>query len=56
MVKTAGKSGFLKEFFVDHADAGKDAIDQALQEAGNDDTISISLIKEGEDRQGMQRS
>ncbi len=44
MVKTEGKSGFLKEFFVDHPDAGKVTIDEAWQEAGNGDTISISLI------------
>ena len=43
-VKTEGKSGFLKEFFLDHPDAGKSVIDEAWQEAGNEDTISISLI------------
>ena len=43
-VKNAGKSGFLKEFFMDHPDAGKDAIDKAWQECGNGDTISPSLI------------
>ena len=43
-VKAEGKSGFLKEFFVDHPDAGKAAIDEAWQDAGNEGTISISLI------------
>lgn len=43
-VKTKGKSGFLKEFFVDHPDAGKSAIDEAWREAGNEGTISDSLI------------
>ena len=42
--KSVGKSGFLKEFFVDHPDAKKAAIDEAWQEAGNGDTISDSLI------------
>jgi hypothetical protein len=42
--KTEGKSGFLKEFFVDHLDASKATIDEAWQEAGNEDTISKSLI------------
>ena len=42
--KTEGKSGFLKESFVDHPDAGKATIDEAWQEAGNEDTISKSLI------------
>ena len=43
-VKAEGKSGFLKEFFVDHPDAKKAAIDEAWQDAGNEGTISISLI------------
>lgn len=43
-VKTKGKSGFLKEFFVDHPDAGKAEIDEAWQEDGNAGTISDSLI------------
>jgi hypothetical protein len=42
--RTKGKSGFLKEFFVDHADGGKAAIDKAWRQAGNDDSISTSLI------------
>lgn len=43
-VKTKGKSGFLKEFFVDHPAASKSEIDKAWQEAGNEGTISESLI------------
>src|SRR5439155_20198044 len=39
-----GKSGFLKEFFVDHPGARKDEIDRAWREAGNGGTISESLI------------
>jgi hypothetical protein len=42
-VKAEGKSGFLKEFFVDHPDAGKSAINEAWREAGNEGTISDSL-------------
>jgi hypothetical protein len=42
--KSEGKSMFLKEFFVDHPDARKDEIDKAWQEAGNEGTISDSLI------------
>ena len=42
--KNEGKSMFLKEYFVDHPDAGKEAIDAAWREAGNEGTISPSLI------------
>jgi hypothetical protein len=42
--KGEGKSGFLKEYFVDHPDAGKATIDEAWQDAGNEGTISDSLI------------
>ena len=35
---------FLKEYLVDHPDAGKEAIDAAWREAGNEGTISTSLI------------
>jgi hypothetical protein len=42
--KSEGKSMFLKEYLVDHPDAGKEAIDEAWQEAGNEGTISTSLI------------
>ena len=42
--KNAGKSMFLKEYLVDHPDAGKEAIDVAWREAGNERTISTSLI------------
>jgi hypothetical protein len=42
--KTEGKSMFLKEYLVDHPDAGKEAIDGAWREAGNEGTISTSLI------------
>ncbi len=35
---------FLKEYLVDRPDAGKEAIDEAWQEAGNEGTISTSLI------------
>src|SRR5512135_1639064 len=42
--KAEGKSGFLKEFLVDHPDAAKEAIDAAWQEAGHEGTISTSLI------------
>jgi hypothetical protein len=43
-VKTKGKSGFLKEFFVDHPTAGRAEINKAWQEDGNEGTISDSLI------------
>jgi hypothetical protein len=43
-VKNEGKSMFLKEYLVDHPDAGKEAIDAAWREAGNEGTISTSLI------------
>ena len=42
--KAEGKSEFLKEYLVDHPDAGKEAIDAAWREAGNEGTISTSLI------------
>ena len=42
--KNEGKSTFLKEYLVDHPDAGKEAIDAAWREAGNEGTISTSLI------------
>src|SRR5512135_438646 len=42
--KTEGKSMFLKEYLVDHPGAGKEAIDAAWREAGNEGTISTSLI------------
>ena len=42
--KNEGKSMFLKEYFVDHPDAGKEAIDAAWRAAGNEGTISTSLI------------
>ena len=41
--KNEGKSMFLKEYLVDHPDAGKEAIDAAWWEAGNEGTISTSL-------------
>jgi len=43
-VKTEGKSGFLKEFFMDHPEAGKEAVEKAWREFGNEDSISASLI------------
>ncbi len=42
--KNEGKSMFLKEYLLDHPDAGKEVIDAAWQEAGNEGTISTSLI------------
>ena len=42
--KNEGKSMFLKEYLLDHPDAGKEAIDAAWREAGNEGTISTSLI------------
>jgi hypothetical protein len=42
--KTKGKSMFLKEYLVDHPDAGTEAIAAAWQEAGHEGTISTSLI------------
>ena len=38
--KNEGKSMFLKEYLVDHPDAGTEAIDSAWREAGNEGTIS----------------
>ena len=43
--KAEGKSGFLKEYLVDHSDAAKEAIDAAWQAAGHEGTISTSLIR-----------
>ena len=43
-VKAEGKSAFLKEFFVDHPDAGEPAINEAWRTAGHDGSISTSLI------------
>src|SRR4051794_20798023 len=48
-----GKSGFLKEFFVDHPDAGKAEIDQAWREAGHDGSISGSLISKVRSEPGL---
>ena len=42
--KNEGKSMFLKEYFVDRPDAGKEAIAAAWRAAGNAGTISTSLI------------
>jgi hypothetical protein len=42
--KDEGKSMFLKEYLVDHPDAGKEAIAAAWRAAGNEGTISTSLI------------
>ena len=42
--KNEGKSMFLKEYLVDRPDAGKEAIDAAWRAAGNEGTISTSLI------------
>src|SRR5512135_3549070 len=42
--KHEGKSMFLKEYLVDHPDAGKEAIDAAWRAIGNEGTISPSLI------------
>jgi len=42
--KNEGKSMFLKEYLVDHPDAGTEVIDEAWREAGNEGTISASLI------------
>ncbi len=39
-----GKSMFLKDYFVDHPDAGTEAIAAAWRAAGNAGTISTSLI------------
>ena len=48
-----GKSGFLKEFFVDHPAAGKAAIDQAWRDAGHDGSISSSLISKVRSELGL---
>jgi hypothetical protein len=42
--KDEGKSMFLKEYLVDHPDAGTEAIAAAWREAGHAGTISTSLI------------
>jgi len=42
--KNEGKSMFLKEYLVDHPDAGKETIDAPWREAGNEGAISTSLI------------
>ena len=42
--KNEGKSMFLKEYLVDHPDAGTEAIAAAWREAGHEGTISTSLI------------
>ena len=42
--KDEGKSMFLKEYLVDHPDAGTEAIAAAWREAGHEGTISTSLI------------
>src|SRR5512143_1308176 len=42
--KTKGKSMFLKEYLVDHPDAGTEAIAAAWRAAGHAGTISTSLI------------
>jgi hypothetical protein len=52
--KDEGKSMFLKEYLVDHPDAGKGAIDAAWREAGNEGTISTSLI--GKVRRDLERT
>jgi hypothetical protein len=52
-VKTEGKTGFLKEFFVDHPDAGKAAVDKAWKDAGNGGTISTSLISKVRSELGL---
>jgi hypothetical protein len=44
MVKTKGKSAFLKEFFVDHPKAKGGEINEAWRAAGNQDSISSALI------------
>ena len=42
--KDEGKSMFLKEYLVDHPDAGTEAIAAAWREGGHEGTISPSLI------------
>jgi hypothetical protein len=44
MVKSEGKSAFLKEFFVDHPSAKRGEINDAWRAAGNQGQISSSLI------------
>jgi hypothetical protein len=44
MVKTKGKSAFLKEYFVDHPKAKGGEINEAWRAAGNQDSISTTLI------------
>ncbi|HMB07792.1 MAG TPA: hypothetical protein VKP69_29190 [Isosphaeraceae bacterium] len=52
--KSAGKSMFLKEYLVDHPDAGKEAIAAAWRAAGHAGTISPSLI--GQVRRDLGRT
>src|SRR5512135_2422367 len=42
--KIEGKSMFLKEYLLDNPDAGTEAIAAAWREAGNEGTISASLV------------
>lgn len=42
--KVEGKSMFLKEYLMDHPDAGAEAVAAAWWEAGNEGTISASLV------------
>jgi hypothetical protein len=51
--KNEGKSMFVKEYLVDHPDAGKEAIAAAWREAGNEGTISTSLIGKVRKDQGL---
>jgi hypothetical protein len=52
-LKSVGKASFLKEFFVDHPDAGKAAVDAAWRAAGNEGTISESLITQTRRKLGL---
>jgi hypothetical protein len=51
--KDEGKSMFLKEYLVDHPDAGTEAIAAAWREAGHEGTISTSLIGKVRKDQGL---
>jgi hypothetical protein len=58
--KDEGKSMFVKEYLVDHPDAGTEAIAAAWREAGHEGTISAILIGKvrkdlGRPGQGMAR-
>jgi hypothetical protein len=44
MVKSEGKTGFLKEFLFDDPEASKTQVEKAWRKAGNKGTISESLI------------